>query len=66
MLFLSNSVGRSVIMKESQYLREQARECATAAQQTKDQASRRSLLQLAGYYEKEANKLDAGTLKVMH
>ncbi len=53
-------------MKEADYLREQARECRKHAGEAPTQADRRALRQLAGYYEKEANRLAAGMLKAMH
>ena len=53
-------------MKEADYLREQARDCRKQAGQAATSLDRRALRQLAGYYEKEANRLDAGTLKILH
>ena len=53
-------------MKEADYLREQARECRKQAGRAASFTDKRALRQLADYYDKEAGKLDAGTLKVMH
>ncbi len=53
-------------MRESEYLREQARQCLAAAREAESRNDGRALMQLARYYEQQANKLDAGTLKVMH
>ncbi len=53
-------------VKEADYLREQARDCRKQAARAATHVDRRALRQLADYYDKEASKLDIGTLKVMH
>jgi hypothetical protein len=51
-------------MREAEYLRQQADDCRSAAM-VSDGHARRGLMQLANYYWKEAQKLDAGTLRVL-
>jgi hypothetical protein len=51
-------------MREAEYLRRQAEDCRSAAMAS-DGKARRGLMQLASYYSKEAQKLDAGTLRVL-
>ena len=53
-------------MREADYFREQARQCQAAARQTESRNDGRALMQLARYYERQAEKLDTGTLRVMH
>jgi hypothetical protein len=53
-------------MREAEYFREQARQCTAAARQSDSRNDGRALMQLARYYERQADKLDANTLKVMH
>ena len=53
-------------MREADYFREQARQCQAAARQTESRGDGRALMQLARYYERQAEKLDANTLRVMH
>lgn len=53
-------------MREAEYLREQARQCVAAAREAQSRNDGRALMQLARYYERQADKLDTGTLKVMH
>lgn len=64
--FLARSKRGCKPVKEADYLREQARDCRKQAAQAPTPIDRRALRQLADYYEREAGKLDAGTLKVMH
>ena len=54
------------MMREAEYLREQARQCQAAARDTQSRNDNRALMQLARYYERQADRLDTGTLKVMH
>ena len=54
------------MMREAEYLREQARQCLAAARDTQSRNDGRALIQLARYYERQADRLDTGTLKVMH
>lgn len=53
-------------MREAEYFREQARQCQAAARQTESRNDGRALMQLARYYERQAEKLDTGALRVMH
>jgi hypothetical protein len=45
-------------MRESEYLRRQADECRATALQADSQQRRLALQQLAGYYEREAMKME--------
>lgn len=54
-----------IIMREAEYLREQAQECRVTAQKRGTKKDRDALLQLASYYEKEASRLDANSLRAM-
>ena len=53
-------------MREADYFREQARQCQSAARHAESRNDGRALMQLARYYERQADKLDANSLKVMH
>jgi len=52
------SSGKAARMKESDYFREQAKECRSAASQNGRSDEVRALRQLARYYEDQAAKLD--------
>lgn len=45
-------------MRESEYLRRQAEECRATAGQAESRQRRLALQQLAGYYEREAMKME--------
>ena len=49
-------------MKESEFLRQQARECRRQVTQADTPADRRALRQLAEHYDREARKLEPQAL----
>jgi hypothetical protein len=53
-------------MKETEFFREQARECRKHVGQAETPADRRALRQLAEHYDREARKLEAGALSAVH
>jgi hypothetical protein len=48
-------------MKESEFLREQAKECRSAAMRNAQAQEARGLRQLARYYDEQAEKLERPT-----
>lgn len=50
-------------MDEVDYLKEQARQCRTAALRAEARAERQGLMQLARYYDGEAQRAHGGTAR---
>jgi hypothetical protein len=53
-------------MKETDYLREQARQCRKQVGQAATPPERRALRQLADHYEMEARQIEAGGQRAIH
>ncbi len=53
-------------MREATYLREQARECRSAARKAQDRRDSQALMQLARYYEERAAQLDPDKAAALH